>query len=643
MSTRAMSGVEDLLGHERWVRRLARALTADEDEAEDVVQEARLASWRHPPREPRLWLSRVVRNLVRNRARARTRRARLHEAWSPAEAPSSPEQLGERLEAHRGLAEAVARLPDAFRDVVLLRYYEELNSTEIAARLGVPAGTVRWRLKEAIDRLRTDLDEHPRSRRWIALLAAPRLRRRPVLAASAAVVLAGVSALVVGGAFGQRPGHLARHPAASPMPRPPSLAGGEDLPVRTQLEGAPLRGIAGRVSSQGRPVPGAELRLSSARLPMARELDRRQQTGKDGAFAFPPQPPTGWYLTASAPGLEPRVLYLDLRVERPTAVPGGQAIEALVIDLPPCLAFASGLVRDDSGGSLVGARVRVTAAGNNGGTGEASDGSGRYRICLPTVPGGSYALVAELAGYGALETRAPDRSATVDFTLAPQLTLTGRAVLDDDGQPVPWAQIALVPLENRPPAGRTQPVRTVVRADEDGRFELSGLAPGRYDLRATSDEAMRVAGDVLELAPGERHRDLEVRLFPVAEVEGVTFRAGRPAPEAELLFRSRPSSPRRLEGAWVRSNAQGRFRVRLPRDADLEIVSPDPAGPAGPGCRSSLRRRFGRRRKRDRCAWSCRAGRPPATWFRPPAWRPRRPSTLYKRPSAPRCASSATT
>ena len=68
-----MVGLEALLGQEQWVRRLARALMRDDDEAEDVVQEARLAVWRHPPRDPtraRSWLGTVVRNTVRNRRRA---------------------------------------------------------------------------------------------------------------------------------------------------------------------------------------------------------------------------------------------------------------------------------------------------------------------------------------------------------------------------------------------------------------------------------------------------------------------------------------------------------------------------------------------------------------------------------------------
>jgi len=48
---------------------------------------------------------------------------------------------------------AVQRLPEAFRRAVALRYYLELPATEIALVEGVAAGTVRWRLHEALRKL----------------------------------------------------------------------------------------------------------------------------------------------------------------------------------------------------------------------------------------------------------------------------------------------------------------------------------------------------------------------------------------------------------------------------------------------------------------------------------------------------------
>ena len=55
------------------------------------------------------------------------------------------------------LAEALAGLREPFRATVILRYYEGLNATEIAERLGENSGTIRQRLKRGLEELREDL------------------------------------------------------------------------------------------------------------------------------------------------------------------------------------------------------------------------------------------------------------------------------------------------------------------------------------------------------------------------------------------------------------------------------------------------------------------------------------------------------
>lgn len=52
------------------------------------------------------------------------------------------------------LCRAVARLPPIYRDVVVARLWEGLTAGEIAARLGITPGAVRWRMHEAVRRLR---------------------------------------------------------------------------------------------------------------------------------------------------------------------------------------------------------------------------------------------------------------------------------------------------------------------------------------------------------------------------------------------------------------------------------------------------------------------------------------------------------
>lgn len=169
--------VEETLLQERWIRQLARALCrADADEARDIAQQARIALWRRPPRDGakvRSWLGSVMRNLVRNQGRDRqTRQRALQQAPAPDPVPT-PESLAARVQMHRRLGELVTALDEPFRQALLLRYYEGLSAADIARRLEIPAGTVRWRIKKALDTVRSALDqEHGGDRkRWLSLLA----------------------------------------------------------------------------------------------------------------------------------------------------------------------------------------------------------------------------------------------------------------------------------------------------------------------------------------------------------------------------------------------------------------------------------------------------------------------------------------
>ncbi len=97
----------------------------------------------------------------------------------------SAEELLSRHQSLTLLAQMVAALDEPYRSTVLLCYGEELSPSEVARRQGIPAGTVRWRLKQGLERLRSEMDRAHGSRRAWAGLA-------PVLVPSSALVMGGM-------------------------------------------------------------------------------------------------------------------------------------------------------------------------------------------------------------------------------------------------------------------------------------------------------------------------------------------------------------------------------------------------------------------------------------------------------------------
>jgi RNA polymerase sigma-70 factor, ECF subfamily len=138
---------------------LARLLTRNEHDAEDVVQEAYLralrafASFRGEASRP--WFLTIVRNtaltwLRDNRARAG--HAEYHEEHHVS-GGATPEAESLAQERARVVERCVQELPADFREVIVLREMEELSYQEIAEITGVPRGTVMSRLSRARARL----------------------------------------------------------------------------------------------------------------------------------------------------------------------------------------------------------------------------------------------------------------------------------------------------------------------------------------------------------------------------------------------------------------------------------------------------------------------------------------------------------
>ena len=132
---------------------------APEAQAEDVVQDVMATLWRkaHLFDPSRASVATWVFTIARNRRIDLIRRARRPEPedlpWGPEAEPEPDDVVAFQQEASR-LGRAIADLPEAQRDLVVRAYYGDLSHTEIAAATGLPLGTIKSRLRLALDRLR---------------------------------------------------------------------------------------------------------------------------------------------------------------------------------------------------------------------------------------------------------------------------------------------------------------------------------------------------------------------------------------------------------------------------------------------------------------------------------------------------------
>ena len=140
-----------VLPHADAAYNLARWLTRDDHDADDVTQDAMLRAYRFFPGlrgEARPWLLAIVRNVCWTWLQAKRPAELTVVDEIEAETPG-PEVLLAREVDRKALNEAIASLPVVFREAIILRELEDLSYKQIAHITDVPIGTVMSRLARA--------------------------------------------------------------------------------------------------------------------------------------------------------------------------------------------------------------------------------------------------------------------------------------------------------------------------------------------------------------------------------------------------------------------------------------------------------------------------------------------------------------
>lgn len=145
---------------QRRVFQIAYGVLASPADAEEVAQEVFIRAYRkfsmlRDPEKFGAWVNRTAFRLALNRQRSCRRQRARDAAWHatrPDQVTDGARDANDRIFLNR-LRSEIDRLPEKLRAVLLLCAVEEMDTSEVGAVLGIPAGTVRSRLHLARKRL----------------------------------------------------------------------------------------------------------------------------------------------------------------------------------------------------------------------------------------------------------------------------------------------------------------------------------------------------------------------------------------------------------------------------------------------------------------------------------------------------------
>lgn len=134
--------------------------------AEDLVQETMLSVWRHAAKfnpavgSPSTWIFTIARNLLIDHVRRQ--KARQGDLTDPSIQPKPVDIADDLVDAqqrYRSLKASLQKLPKEQAKIITMAFFDHKAHSEIAEETGLPLGTVKSRIRLAMQRLRDDLGE----------------------------------------------------------------------------------------------------------------------------------------------------------------------------------------------------------------------------------------------------------------------------------------------------------------------------------------------------------------------------------------------------------------------------------------------------------------------------------------------------
>lgn len=536
---------DELLAHTEWLTRLARALVGDAA-AGDVVQDTYEVALARPPKQPgplRPWLGGVARNVAKMATRGRARRERREEQTVSmhGEVPS-PEELVARVEMQQRVGRLVLELPEPLRSTLLLRFFEGMTAAEIARAQGIPAATVRSRVKDALDRIRATLDaEHGSDRRAWAVMLAPLPAAMPkgtaalagglLVKTSVKVLLVVVAAAVIvvetrlvglwGGDKPTEPAATAKatdpaKPQPAPTPSAPSAATVRELPMIHDDDPKGTLRLEGQVIDENDAPVARAIVAIDANPPLTVE------TETDGAFVFEGLIRRDYRIEATA----------GERYAGPARLRLGDKPEPVTLRMRKGGTVEITITERQGGAPVKGAEIELRATLTWKGTTNA-DGIATLR----GVGAGWSPLAVRAKGFAPaammLHTSGnADTTERVALSLAGGAAISGR-IVDEARKPIAGARV--VATNASEPLPVVDPRRDGVAAAADGSFSIPVVSAGTWRITATAGDHAPTTSVPITVDGRHARTGIEIVLTSGAVVRGVVKdKAGAPVAGADV-------------------------------------------------------------------------------------------------------------
>lgn len=292
------------------------------------------------------------------------------------------------------------------------------------------------------------------------------------------------------------------------------------------------------------PLPGATVRVERERGDV-----EVAQAGSDGIARIEKLEPGTWQISASADGHEPAAL-------RARELHAGEVLDVELV-LAAGGRTLTGVVTDANGGPIAGARIDAAKLGavarrsdavastltGNDGTYTLSVAEGQLLVAASEP---SYAPQSRYVEVGAA-------GATADFQLVPGGVIEG--VVRDERTREPVAGATVLAQRDAPSMLLGERAIHEAKTGDDGRFRITGLRPGAYELGATAPERASRAPTVVGLGVAEQISDVEILVGSAPVVRGIVVdENGAPVAGAEVNAFGGPGN-----NANATSNAKGAF------------------------------------------------------------------------------------